>query len=276
MISDASRYVILGRLKAYLNKFQESLDTFSEGIERNPDSPHLYRHRAHRWITLRDFDRAISDFERAIELVAGQPDEIEFYQPEVEQDIAALILGRPGDVRPERVAITPEVLEEMKDTYKSTLHSSIWYHYALAFYLKGDFDRAAREFASAFEKSVDDDMLAASGDWLYMSLRRSGQHGEAADLLARIDSGLHIVEPSYYRRLLLYKGEATPEQLLDPASGDHQALVTQGYGVANWYWYNDRQDEAISTMQKIISIGRSAAFGHIAAEADLARLQSQA
>jgi tetratricopeptide (TPR) repeat protein len=272
MISDAARYVYLGRLKAYLNKFQESLDAFSEGIERNPDSPHLYRHRAHRWITLRDFDSAIADFERAIDLVHGQPDEIEFYQPEVEQDIRALLLGRPQDVRPHPVAIEPGVLAELKDTYKSTLHSSIWYHYALAFYLKGDFDRAATEFSIALDKSVDDDMVAASADWLYMSLRRGSQHDKAAELLASIDSDMHIVEPSYYRRLLLYKGELSPEELLDPAGVEAQGLATQGYGVANWYLYNGRRDEAVSTLQRIIDMGRHAAFGHIAAEIDLARL----
>lgn len=272
MITDAARHVYLGRLKAYLNKFQESLEAFNAGIEKNPESAHLYRHRGHRWITLRNFDRAIADFEKAIELVDGQPDEIEFYQPEVEQDIAALILGRPEDVRPEHVPITDEILHELRDTYKSTLHSSIWYHYALAFYLKGDFARAAREFSISRDKSVDDDMIAASSDWLYMSLQRNGQADEAAALLSQLDSGMHIVEPSYFRRLQMYRGELTPEQLLDPASGDSQALVTQGYGVANWYLCNGRNEEAFSTMRDIIGLGREAAFGHIAAEVDLARL----
>lgn len=271
MITEADRYVYLGRLKAYLNKFQESLDTFSEGISRNPDSPHLYRHRAHRHITLRDWDSAIADFERAIELVQGQPDEIEFYQPEVEEDIRLILLGRESELRPLPQPVTPEILAAMKDVYKSTLHSSIWYHYALAFYLKGDYARAAREFRVSLDLAVDDDMYVAAADWTYMSLRRDGRDDEAAEVLATVRPDMHINEPSYFRRLLMYQGRLDPAELLDTRNPDTRSLATQGYGLANWHFYNGRREDAFGIMQQIIEHGSPAAFGYMAAELDLQR-----
>lgn len=266
-----ARYVSLGRLKAYLNKYEQSIQVFREGIEQFPDSPHLYRHLAHRHITMRQFDDAIRDFERAIELSRDQPDEIEFYQPEVEQDIANLILGHPERVNEEGVPITPEILEEMRDTYKSTLKSSIWYHYALAFYLKGDYARAADAYREALQYSVDDDMRAATVDWLYMTLRRLGQHEEAAALLETISPDMHIVENSYFNRLLMYKGLLEPEALLPADAAGDRTVATQGYGLGNWYLMNGETDKAMATFQRVVDLGQTSAFGHIAAELDLAR-----
>ena len=220
---------------------------------------------------MRQFDDAIRDFERAIELSRDQPDEIEFYQPEVEQDIANLILGHPERVNEEGVPITPEILEEMRDTYKSTLKSSIWYHYALAFYLKGDYARAADAYREALQYSVDDDMRAATVDWLYMTLRRLGQHEEAAALLETISPDMHIVENSYFNRLLMYKGLLEPEALLPADAAGDRTVATQGYGLGNWYLMNGETAKAMATFQRVVDLGQTSAFGHIAAELDLAR-----
>jgi tetratricopeptide (TPR) repeat protein len=67
----------LGRRTAYLGRFEEAIEIFTRGLVLHPDDPRLLRHRGHRWITVRRFDRAIEDLERAVRRVAGQPDRVE-------------------------------------------------------------------------------------------------------------------------------------------------------------------------------------------------------
>src|SRR5688572_17781695 len=67
----------LGRRHAYLGQYRRAIGVFSDGIARYPRSYKLLRHRGHRYITLREFDRAIADLSRAAELSRGVPDEIE-------------------------------------------------------------------------------------------------------------------------------------------------------------------------------------------------------
>ena len=41
-------YIWLGRRTAYLTRYNEAIDIFSEGIDKFPVSYRLYRHRGHR------------------------------------------------------------------------------------------------------------------------------------------------------------------------------------------------------------------------------------
>lgn len=66
-----------GRRTAYLAHYKDAIFTFTEGIEQFPNDAQLYRHRGHRYITLRCFDAAIADLEKAAKLIKGKPDEIE-------------------------------------------------------------------------------------------------------------------------------------------------------------------------------------------------------
>ena len=110
--SSADAAIWLGRRLAYLGRFRDAIDAYAKGIARHSDEPRLYRHRGHRYITIRRFDRAIADLSKAAQLVANTPDEIE-----------------------------PDGAPNAKGIPRSTLQSNIWYHLGLAYYLKGDFDR---------------------------------------------------------------------------------------------------------------------------------------
>jgi Flp pilus assembly protein TadD len=70
---DADALIWLGRRTAYLGRYQEAIRIFSQGIEKHPDDARFYRHRGHRYITVRDLARAIADLETASRLIAGQP-----------------------------------------------------------------------------------------------------------------------------------------------------------------------------------------------------------
>src|SRR5215210_7556621 len=63
--SSAEAAIWLGRRLAYLGRFNDAIAAYTRGIERHPDEPRLYRHRGHRYITIRKFDLAIADLRRA-------------------------------------------------------------------------------------------------------------------------------------------------------------------------------------------------------------------
>ena len=238
----------LGRRQAYLWRYREAIDMFSKGLALHPKSFRLYRHRGHRYITVREFDRAVADFERAAALIAGVPDE-------VEPDGAPNKYGKP----------------------RSTSHSNIWYHLGLAYYLKGDFTNALRAYQNCMKFSANDDMRVATLDWLYMTYRRLGRHGAARLLLDQVSDKMEILEnDSYHRRLLMYKGVVRPEQLLDAAAADDLTIATHGYGVGNWYYVEGNTAKAREIFEKVIQGRQWAAFGYVAAEADLKRMYDHA
>ena len=75
--TNADSIIWLGRRLAYLGRNRDAIDVYTRGIALYPTNPWLYRHRGHRYITVRELDHAIADLERAAALVAGKPDEIE-------------------------------------------------------------------------------------------------------------------------------------------------------------------------------------------------------
>ncbi|RMH54396.1 MAG: tetratricopeptide repeat protein [Bacteroidetes bacterium] len=244
---DADALIWLGRRMAYLGRYHEAIDVYSHGLTLHPDDPRLYRHRGHRYITVRNFDRAIADLSRAAELMAGTPDQ-------VEPDGAPNPAGIP----------------------RSTLHTNVWYHLGLAHYLNGDYEAALAAYQNALDASTNDDMLVATADWLYMTLRRLGRDAEAAAVLERIHPDMEILENhDYYRRLQMYRGELAPEALLGEETGPDRALslATQGYGVGNWYLYNGQPDRARAVFEEVLAGAYWPAFGYIAAEADLRRMR---
>lgn len=242
--NDAEAIIWTGRRLAYLWRYQDAIAMFSKGIALYPDNPKLYRHRGHRYITTRQFDRAIADFDKAVGLVKGSADEIE-------PDGAPNAMNKP----------------------RSTLHFNIWYHLALAHYLKGDYEKSLAAWNECMRVSNNDDSIAAVSDWMWMTLMRLNRKAEAAKVLDRITPKMEILENgSYHRRLLMYKGAEKPDTLLDLANADDLTIATQGYGVANWYYVNGNLPRAREILQKVLA-GRSwSAFGYIAAEADLQRI----
>ena len=274
MTPEPYRYMLVAKLHSYLRKHDAALRVLSDGIAAHPDEPHLYRHRGHFRVSARDFEGALADFALAVERLDGRDDEIEYYQAELVPEMERAILGESSELLAKPTAITDANLERLKDVYKGTLKSSTWYHYGLAHYLSGQFDQAVERYRTTLEHCVDDDMTVATIDWLFMSLRRAGRTGEASELLERTSLDMHINEPSYYRRMKMYKGELTPDELLDLESADRRTLATQGYGVGNWHFTNGDTDRAREVFDKIVTEGDPFAFGTIAAETDLKRMRS--
>ncbi len=160
---NADAILWLGRRAAVAGHVREAIDAFTSGLTRFPRDARFYRHRGHRYITVREFDKAIADLTAATRLIAGKPDE------------------------PEPSTSDPTVMSS------ETLHYAIYYHLGLAHYLKGDFGAALPVYRQclAVAKGNDDQTVGAS-DWLYMTLRRLGRAADAARVLEAIGPGMKV------------------------------------------------------------------------------------
>ena len=239
---DADNIIWLGRRIAYTGDYRGAIEVFSEGIAKHPDDARMYRHRGHRYISIRALDRAVTDFEQAVTLIEGTEDEVE---PD----------GAPN---PAGIPV-------------STLHSNIWYHLGLAYYLKGDLDNALRVYEIANPQIPNDDMRVAFTHWHYMTLRLLDRPDDARAVLEPIHEDMNVIESMPYHQLcLLYKGENETGTVLGSnitAAGGDSAM----YGIANWHYYSGRHDDAKAGFEEMIEKSGWASFGRIAAESDLAR-----
>lgn len=233
-----------GRHRAYAGDYEGAVRIFTQGLELHPDSYRLLRHRGHRYLSTRNFDRAEDDLSRASFLIRDVPDEIE------------------PDGRPNPAGIP-----------RSTSHSNVEYHLGLALYCQGRYPEAESAWRRGLEYSrVNDDMLCATLYWLHLSLLRQDRRAEAAAAIAEVKEGMDVIENHAYHELLLaFRGLRSPEQVMaghPPGSIEH---ATRAYGVAQLLEASGRQAEAMRHRADIFAADPPASFGFIAAEADAVR-----
>jgi len=165
MEPSAENLIWYARRKGYLGHYKDAIEALTIGMEKHPGNPRLYRHRGHRYLTLRCLDDAIKDFEEAARLVKGKADEVE-----------------------------PDGLPNAKGIPTSTLQSNIWYHLGLAYYLKRDYANALRAYDEAQKVSTNPDMKVATSYWHYMTLRRMGRRDEAEKVLEPFAGDVEVIE----------------------------------------------------------------------------------
>lgn len=244
---DADSIIWLGRRTAYLGRYREAIEIYTRGIELHPEDARLYRHRGHRYISVREFDRAVEDFQRAVALVAGTEDQVE-----------------------------PDGLPNARGIPTSTLQFNIWYHLGLAHYLLGDLEAALVAWQACLGVSKSDDSRVATAYWLNNTMRRLGLIDRADGLSSWVSESLDVIESTAYLDvLLLHFGDRTAEDLLGPSGSDATLQsTTTGYGVAMWHFVNGRTAEAEALMESVLTnADQWAAFGYIASEADLVRIR---
>jgi tetratricopeptide (TPR) repeat protein len=244
--SSEINFIWYGRRLGYVNQMDEAIQIFSLGISKYNDSWKLYRFRGHRYISTRDFNAAIRDLDKAASLMKNTALELE-----------------------------PDGIPNKINKPLSTYQFNVWYHLGLAYYLTGNLKDAEVAFKNCLNLSDNDDLLVASADWLYMIYRQQNNKSAAEDILNRIHDNMSIIEnESYYLRLKMYKGILQPESLLhsDTTASDYDlSIATQGYGVANWYYYNGNKPKAKEILQKVTSGKSTYSFGYIAAETMLTK-----
>jgi len=216
---------------------------YSQALAVHPQSYRLLRHRGHRYITVRELDNAIADLERAAELMQGVADA-------VEPDGMPNALGIPT----------------------STTKTNIWYHLGLAHYLQHDFAASAGGYMHNLAIATNDDTRCAASYWLYLSLMRLGREPQAHAILDRIDAEMNVIENHAYHELLLtFKGDASLAARPAASSLDDGVEdATVAYGLAAKVLIDGNTDKAMRQFAQITASDAWAAFGYIAAEAELA------
>ena len=228
--------VWLGRRTAYLGRYREACAIFSLGIEKHPDNPEFYRHRGHRFLTMRLIERAVDDFEKAAELMKGLPNMIE-----------------------------PDGLPNERNTPVSSLQTNVWYHLGLAYYLLGDFEKAADAYKKGIEAWDINDNYASFGNWYYQALKRLGRDEEAEKVLERAEPGMDMIEnQGYLDLMLMFKGVYTVEEM--------EKKGGLSYGIAVWYIINGDEKKAAEILKNTLSSRGWAGFNTIAAEAEYKRM----
>lgn len=225
-----------GRRVAYLGYFKEAIKIFTLGIETFPDDARFYRHRGHRYISIRQYDSAIKDFEKAVELIYQEVDQIE-----------------------------PDGLPNSKNIPLTTLHGNIWYHLGLAYYLKNDMNSALKAFSDRSVTHKYDDNIVSSSHWLYMIYRRLNKIEESKKVVENVNENMDIIENmSYHQTSLFHKGVIQESEI----KVDEVSL----YSLANWYMYEKNDSlKAREYYEKLLEIGNPYSFAYIAGEADFVR-----
>ena len=240
----AEAIIWYGRRSGYLGHYQKAITIFTEGITKFPNDARMYRHRGHRYISTRNYEKAIADFEKAADLIKGQPDRVE-----------------------------PDGIPNAKNIPISSLQGNIWYHLGLAYYLNGNLPKAQNAFSQRATTNKNDDNLVSGGHWLYMILRRMNNEEEALNILANINKNMDIIENTrYYEMCLFYKGQLTEDQLKMVGDGSSSDDVYY-YGLGNWYLYEKKDTITAKRLYKrLLTNGNPFSFAYLAAEADWARI----
>ncbi|MEO1083496.1 MAG: tetratricopeptide repeat protein [Acidobacteriota bacterium] len=249
---DVDALIWRGRRLAYLGRYRDAIDHYTEALAAHSDDARLLRHRGHRYLTVRRIRLAIADFERAAALIDGRPDVIE-----------------------------PDGLPNVRNEPRSTLGTNVYYHLGIGHTLGHDWTAAVDAYRRCLELSTNDDMRVATIYWLVLALARAdgaSTSAEIRELLAAVTPDLDIIENHDYHRLLLgFKGELDLDDVLAEARArGPQSAATVGYGVGAWRLVkgdgSDGPAAAREVWRAVVEGEAWPSFGHLAAEAELAGL----
>jgi tetratricopeptide (TPR) repeat protein len=149
------------------------------------------------------------------------------------------------------------------------------YHLALAYYVTGDFKKAAEEYEHCFPSAKTDDNRVACTAWQYVALLRAGRKADAEKVLERITPETKVQSSAaYLDRLLLFKGVRTEEDVAKAMEKDNLQLSTVAYGLGVWHLVNGRQARAREYFEKATAPpAQQSAFGSVASHYELQRMK---
>lgn len=235
---DPEKLLAYGNALDKVWRYGESIGVYSKGVKQFPADYRFLRFRGHRYISTRQFAKAVEDLDRARKLAPQSYD--------------------------------------------------VTYHLALAHYLRGEYDKAAAEYARCASQTEgaplpgngkrcsdlreDNESRIALTEWRWRALMRAKKEAEAETLLAGIPEELTLKESqNYFELLLFHKGFRTDKSLLDPVRDKPLEFSTLGYGVSVYHLLDGNARRACPLLRKIVDAGAWNAFGYIAAETDIVR-----
>jgi len=245
--SDLDAIVWYGRRVAYTGDFERAVSIYTRGLELHPDAPELLRHRGHRFLSLRRYPEARADLALAAARLEGRPDALEL-------DGAPNPFGIP----------------------RGTLHTNVWYHLGLAeTFLRHD-AAAAEAFARCLALATNDDFRVAAAYWRVLALIHLGREEEARALAeVYVRRPLELLESGDYALLLeLLAGTSTRALQAYEEAGTPLSSATLAYGIAMSLLLGGHEAEARARLASLTAFDSTPAFGRLAAEVELRRLEA--
>lgn len=230
-----NRALLLKLAQAQVSIWQnrEAAGTYTRLLAIEPKSVEYLTERGHRYLPIREYAKARTDLKQAAALHSTNP-----------------------------------------DTY---------YHLGLAHYFIGEFSEAADGFGRAVQLAPDTDNRINSTNWWYASLRRAKRDADAAKALAGISPAMKnkAEHTFFYLSLVRFfqgamkEGDALPPQP-PPGNTDQETELkfdTVGYGIGNWYLYNDDPAKAKEYFQRVVKGHVWVTWGFVGSETELARMK---
>jgi len=240
--NDVELLIAAGRARRNWWHYREEMALYTKviGVARGDWRP--YRFRGHRYISVREFDNAVTDLEKARELAPFNWD-VSYHL-----GLAYFVSGRFEDAATEWMRCIG---------------------------LANDADARAADsdaFRSCSRNGSDPGSQVAMTEWAARALIRSGKPAEAEALAKAIPDGLEVGENlSYYTDLLFARGAKTADEILAQVSDSTYRLETVGYGIATRFLAKGDTAAAMELFKQIAADPWWPGFGRIAAEAELAR-----
>ena len=152
-------------------------------------------------------------------------------------------------------------------------HFNVYYHLALAHFVLGEFERARDAWLFCLACCDDDESRVAVTHWLWCARMRCGDSAGAAATVQGITADMDVVENTAYHQLcLLYKRERTLGQL---TAGTGSSGAAMRFGLAHHALIVGDRAAGEAALGDLAADPGWAAFGVIAAEAELVRCRSR-
>ena len=244
---NSDNLIWIGRRHAYLGNYESAINYFSKGINAYPQDARFYRHRGHRLITSRCFERAISDLEKAANILINKPNEVE-----------------------------PDGLPNAFNIPTSTLKGNIYYHLGLAYYFESQLKDAMLAFERCIEMSKNNDSYIAAANWLYLIYNQLKMFKKSDKLLMTINNQMNLIENHSYLQILnLYKDSISPIEIEKKIFEDESLNnITVAFGLGNFYLLKGKTENANKIYNLITKSDQWSSFAYIGAEVMLKKLSN--
>lgn len=151
----------------------------------------------------------------------------------------------------------------------------VGYHLPLAYYVTGEFKKAAEEYPHCYANAKTDDNRVACTAWEYVALLRAGRRADAEKVLERVTPETKVQSSAaYLDRLLLFKGLRKEEEVAQAMQKDNLQLPTVAYGLGVWHLVNGREAKAREYFEKATAPpAQPSGFGSVASYYELQRMK---